>query len=63
MSSLAVSRQREHLASSNCGWVGERLLDVGESKPDDLVFVVVLIIGDDIGFGWESVRRWESGRP
>jgi hypothetical protein len=39
------------------------LLDVGESKPDDLVFVVVLIIGDDIGFGWESVRRWESGRP
>lgn len=55
MSSLAVSRQREHLASSNRGRlsVGRRLLDVEEPEPDNLSLAVILIFGVDIGFGSE----------
>jgi hypothetical protein len=65
MSSPAVSRQREHLASSNreqlsIQW---RLLDVEDPEPDDLSLAIILIFDVDIGFAWRSVCQWACERP
>jgi hypothetical protein len=65
MSSPAVSRQREHLASSNRGQLSIRwrLLDAEDPEPDDLSLAIILIFGVDIGFAWRSVCQWACERP